>query len=102
MTAKPSACTCGSWQPGDLRALLFTAACEVHADKFWPKPFYAEKPKPKRCGDCFFWMKSSLCPEERNVNGWNKGPSMSGIPCAKFQDKVAPTPPSSAGEEEKA
>lgn len=28
-----------------------------------------------RCGDCDKWMKSRECPRERNVNGWNHGPS---------------------------
>ena len=37
------------------------------------------------CGHCDFWMKSFLCPKERNVNGRNKGPSMSGITCNKFK-----------------
>lgn len=84
-------CNCGSWDRGDLRAILFMAACPVHAGRLFgePKP---EPPKPKRCGDCSFWMKSSDCPEERNVNGWNKGPSMNGIPCVKFQDTASPRP----------
>ena len=80
-----SICTCGSWGSGDLRALLFTAACHIHADQIFgnqrPKP---EPAKPPKCGDCSFWMKSSECPQERNVNGWNKGPSMNGTPCEKF------------------
>jgi hypothetical protein len=28
-----------------------------------------------KCGTCFWWMKSSFCPREKNVNGRNKGPS---------------------------
>ena len=82
-----SDCTCGSWRPDDLRAMLFMAACPAHASQIFGEPEPAPTPKPKRCGDCDFWMKSSLCPEERNVNGWNKGPSMNGIPCSKFQEK---------------
>lgn len=39
----------------------------------------------KVCGNCFYWMKSSLCPCERNVNGRQIGPSMSGVACNKFQ-----------------
>lgn len=39
----------------------------------------------KRCGNCYFWMKSKDCPKERNVNGWNKGPSCNGVACEKFQ-----------------
>lgn len=38
----------------------------------------------KECGHCDLWMKSSLCPRERNVNGRNKGPSISEIACDKF------------------
>ena len=36
------------------------------------------------CGNCDLWMKYSLCPKEYNVNGHNKGPSISEISCAKF------------------
>jgi hypothetical protein len=38
-----------------------------------------------RCGDCFFWMKSSLCLREKNVGGVNKGPSVDQSSCAKFR-----------------
>lgn len=38
----------------------------------------------KRCGDCDNWMKSRQCPQERNVNGRNRGPSMNGFICQKF------------------
>jgi len=37
------------------------------------------------CGHCFFWMKSNLCPREINVAGQNRGPSMNGAPCKKFE-----------------
>ena len=76
-------CGCGSWGPGDLRAVLFMAACPVHATRIFgePKP---EAPKPPRCGDCYLWMKSGQCPQERNVGGWNKGPSMNGSICERF------------------
>lgn len=37
------------------------------------------------CGNCFFWMKSSLCPREHNVKGYSQGPSMSGLACKKFE-----------------
>jgi hypothetical protein len=43
------------------------------------------KEKIGSCGGCYFWMKSNDCPRERNINGWNKGPSMSDIKCDKFQ-----------------
>ena len=42
------------------------------------------KLESKRCGHCDFWMKSSSCPAERNVNGRSKGPSMNEIACDKF------------------
>lgn len=38
-----------------------------------------------RCGNCFFWMKSSLCPKEHNVNGYARGPSCNGMACEKFE-----------------
>lgn len=37
-----------------------------------------------RCGECDHWMKSRECPSERNVNGYNRGPSMNGSACGKF------------------
>lgn len=37
-----------------------------------------------RCGDCSHWMKSRECPRERNVNGWNHGPSCEDLPCQLF------------------
>ncbi len=40
-----------------------------------------------RCGSCKDWMKSKICPRERNVNGWNKGPHMNDTPCDQFQWK---------------
>ena len=36
-----------------------------------------------RCGTCQFWMQSCNCPREKNVNGYSRGPSMSGPPCSK-------------------
>jgi hypothetical protein len=30
----------------------------------------------RECGGCDNWMKSRICPREKNVNGWNRGPSM--------------------------
>jgi len=36
------------------------------------------------CGDCDLWMKSTQCPREVNVNGWNRGPSMADHKCSKF------------------
>ena len=38
----------------------------------------------KVCGNCFYWMKSRLCPREANVKGMTRGPSSSGSPCEKF------------------
>jgi hypothetical protein len=38
----------------------------------------------KRCGDCFKWNKSTLCPKEHNVNGMSRGPSCEGIICKDF------------------
>ena len=42
----------------------------------------------RKCGGCFYWMKSRQCPKERNVNGWNRGPSMNGAICSKFEPTV--------------
>ena len=39
----------------------------------------------KKCGNCFYWMKSRLCPREKNVKGMTMGPSISGLPCEKFE-----------------
>lgn len=39
-----------------------------------------------KCGNCDHWMKSSQCPQERNVNGRRSGPSMNGFACAKFTE----------------
>jgi hypothetical protein len=38
------------------------------------------------CGDCSRWMKSRECPRERNVNGWNRGPSCEDVPCGIFSE----------------
>ena len=81
-------CTCGSWDSGDLRAVLFMAACPIHATRIFGEP-NPEPPKPKRCGDCSLWM-TSKCPEEKNVNGWNRGPSMNGYTCHQFTPKPEP------------
>ena len=45
-----------------------------------------------KCGDCYYWMKSSECPRERNVKGRNRGPSISGSPCEKFRPDAEPAP----------
>lgn len=42
----------------------------------------------KTCGACHFWMKSQECPRERNVNGWNRGPSSGDVPCGRFQSNA--------------
>lgn len=41
----------------------------------------------KRCGNCDKWMCSNLCPQERNVNGRKKGPSMNAYGCDLFSLK---------------
>lgn len=44
--------------------------------------------KEPTCGKCEWWMKSSDCPQERNVNGYSRGPSTSSTlarSCAKFE-----------------
>lgn len=43
-----------------------------------------EQTDRKRCGACDHWMKSSLCPKEKNINGRNHGPSMNSYTCDKF------------------
>lgn len=40
-----------------------------------------------RCGECYWWMKSSDCPRERNVKGMNRGPSCNDATCDKFKPK---------------
>jgi hypothetical protein len=39
------------------------------------------------CGNCVHWMKSRICPRERNVNGRNRGPSMVDPACELFKLK---------------
>ncbi len=41
-----------------------------------------------RCGNCDHWMKSSLCPHEKNVNGYSRGPSCDEMPCGKFTEST--------------
>ena len=36
------------------------------------------------CGSCYWWMKSRSCPREKNVNGWNRGPSMNDPACKEY------------------
>jgi hypothetical protein len=36
-------------------------------------------------------MKSQECPREKNVNGWNRGPSNDSLACEKFKDKTVAT-----------
>ena len=45
------------------------------------------------CGDCDNWMKSRLCPRERNINGRNHGPSMNELVsgCKSFIESLAET-----------
>ena len=45
---------------------------------------YAFEGGRRECGACQHWMKSRDCPMERNVNGYNRGPSMSDPACGKF------------------
>ena len=37
-----------------------------------------------QCGSCDKWMKSSLCPRERNINGYSRGPSCADLKCDQF------------------
>jgi len=40
----------------------------------------------KRCGSCYFWLKTSLCPKEHDLVSWlARGPSASEIACKKFE-----------------
>ncbi len=41
----------------------------------------------ERCGECQYWMTRG-CPSEKNVNGRNRGPSMNGCACFKYEVKV--------------
>lgn len=45
-----------------------------------------------KCGDCYNWMKSSLCPREtRNNAGRRVGPSMNEFVCSNFQEDARQT-----------
>ena len=37
------------------------------------------------CGDCDHWMKSMCCPQERTINGYQRGPSANTLACSAFQ-----------------
>lgn len=39
-----------------------------------------------QCGSCQSWM-TRVCPKERNINGYNRGPSMNAPKCGKFTMK---------------
>lgn len=39
------------------------------------------------CGNCEHWMKSKVCPREKNVNGYSRGPSCNDYPCNQFDLK---------------
>lgn len=43
-----------------------------------------------KCGDCSRWMRRD-CPKEQNVNGRNKGPSMSSTICDAFMEAANAT-----------
>lgn len=47
--------------------------------------FEYEQTDRKRCGSCFYWMKSSLCPKEKHIKGRSHGPSCNAYPCDKFE-----------------
>lgn len=37
-----------------------------------------------RCGDCYNWMKSTMCPKEHNIKGYSRGPSCDDYKCKDF------------------
>lgn len=79
------ACECNSFSSGDLRSILFRAACPVHIKTvFEPIETHSVKTGRKRCGDCKLWMTRE-CPKEKNVNGRNYGPSVNDIVCELFR-----------------
>ena len=39
----------------------------------------------RKCGGCFWWMKSRDCPREHNVAGQSKGPSCGASICTKYR-----------------
>lgn len=45
----------------------------------------------RTCGDCSNWMKSRLCPKERNVKGMTRGPSSGDLKCNQFLEGVGAT-----------
>ena len=51
------------------------------------------KSKEPTCGKCYWHMKSKDCPQERNIRGMSRGPSMGSLlarSCGKYQrDKFA-------------
>jgi len=43
-----------------------------------------ELARRRKCGNCYNWMKSSMCPKEHNVRGRSRGPSSSVHACNEF------------------
>jgi hypothetical protein len=44
----------------------------------------ADATDARECGNCQHWMKSRVCPRERNVNGMTRGPSSGDPACKDF------------------
>lgn len=52
---------------------------------------HAKRRMMPRCGNCDNWMKSSKCPQEKNVKGRNQGPSCEGIACKSYVEETFST-----------
>ena len=71
---------------------IFDALAKLSADLYGKREFNKEFDKAwnwdrERCGECQYWMTRG-CPSEKNVKGRNRGPSMNGCTCFKYEVKI--------------
>ena len=77
------------YQPGDIRGDFERFADALgrisrlqHIERLKRE---ADQTDRRRCGNCTKWMKSRICPKEKNVNGYSKGPSSEAAACSEFE-----------------
>lgn len=50
---------------------------------------YAIEAGELRCGACNHWMKSRVCPREKNIGGMTRGPSSGSLACDQFSRSMS-------------